>query len=336
MDNNFKTMVFALALLVLMIVVGVFGYVFIEDFSFFEALYMTVITMSTVGFKEVHELSPSGMIFTSVLIVLSFGVFATVITTATRYIVSGVFSNYYKIRKVKKQIEKIENHVIVVGYGRIGKQIVEDLLAHNQSVVLIEQNDNITEKIRSSNNLLFVQGDATNDEVLLEAGISRAKSLITALPIDADNLFVVLSARELNKGIKIISRASNDNSDKKLKHAGADNVIMPAKTGGTRMAKLVAQPDIVEFLDFVLVQDTGSVRLEEVSCASLSKAHDIKTIRELDIRNKSGANIVGLRRADGSYIVNPIPDETISREDKIFALGTNQDLIKLKDILRKL
>jgi voltage-gated potassium channel len=336
MDNNFKTMVFALALLVLMIVVGVFGYVFIEDFSFFEALYMTVITMSTVGFKEVHELSPSGMIFTSVLIVLSFGVFATVITTATRYIVSGVFSNYYKIRKVKKQIEKIENHVIVVGYGRIGKQIVEDLLAHNQSVVLIEQNDNIIEKIRSSNNLLFVQGDATNDEVLLEAGISRAKSLITALPIDADNLFVVLSARELNKGIKIISRASNDNSDKKLKHAGADNVIMPAKTGGTRMAKLVAQPDIVEFLDFVLVQDTGSVRLEEVSCASLSKAHDIKTIRELDIRNKSGANIVGLRRADGSYIVNPIPDETISREDKIFALGTNQDLIKLKDILRKL
>jgi voltage-gated potassium channel len=336
MDNNFKTMVFALALLVLMIVVGVFGYVFIEDFSFFEALYMTVITMSTVGFKEVHELSPSGMIFTSVLIVLSFGVFATVITTATRYIVSGVFSNYYKIRKVKKQIEKIENHVIVVGYGRIGKQIVEDLLAHNQSVVLIEQNDNITEKIRSSNNLLFVQGDATNDEVLLEAGISRAKSLISALPIDADNLFVVLSARELNKGIKIISRASNDNSDKKLKHAGADNVIMPAKTGGTRMAKLVAQPDIVEFLDFVLVQDTGSVRLEEVSCASLSKAHDIKTIRELDIRNKSGANIVGLRRADGSYIVNPIPDETISREDKIFALGTNQDLIKLKDILRKL
>jgi voltage-gated potassium channel len=336
MDNNFKTMVFALALLVLMIVVGVFGYVFIEDFSFFEALYMTVITMSTVGFKEVHELSPSGMIFTSVLIVLSFGVFATVITTATRYIVSGVFSNYYKIRKVKKQIEKIENHVIVVGYGRIGKQIVEDLLAHNQSVVLIEQNDNIIEKIRSSNNLLFVQGDATNDEVLLEAGISRAKSLITALPIDADNLFVVLSARELNKGIKIISRASNDNSDKKLKHAGADNVIMPAKTGGTRMAKLVAQPDIVEFLDFVLMQDTGSVRLEEVSCASLSKAHDIKTIRELDIRNKSGANIVGLRRADGSYIVNPIPDETISREDKIFALGTNQDLIKLKDILRKL
>lgn len=336
MDSNFKTMIFALALLLLMIIVGVTGYIIIEGFGFFEAVYMTVITMSTVGFKEVHELSQAGMIFTSILIVLSFGVFATVITTATKYIVTGVFSSYFKIRKVKKQIEKIENHVIVVGYGRIGKQIVEDLIAHNQRVVLIEQDENIIEKIRTDSKLLFVHGDATNDEVLIEAGIMRANSLITALPIDADNLFVVLSAREMHNTIKIISRASNENSDKKLKHAGADNVIMPAKTGGTRMAKLVAQPDIVEFLDFVLVQDTGSVRLEEVSCASLSKAHDIKTIRELDIRNKSGANIVGLRRADGSYIVNPIPDETISREDKIFALGTTEDLNKLKDILREL
>ncbi|HXK80888.1 MAG TPA: potassium channel protein [Bacteroidales bacterium] len=334
MDSNFKTMIFAIALLLLMIIIGVLGYIVIENFKFYEALYMTVITMSTVGFKEVHELSQAGMIFTSILIVLSFGVFATVITTATKYIVSGVFSSYFKIRKVKKQIERIENHVIVVGFGRIGKQVAEDLIAHNQSVVIIEQNLSIVEKIRNTTNLLFVHGDATNDEALVEAGIMRAKALISALKIDADNLFVVLSAREMNNNLKIISRASNENSDKKLKHAGADNVIMPAKTGGTRMAKLVAQPDIVEFLDFVLVQDTGSVRLEEVSCYSLSETNDVKTIRELDIRNISGANIVGLRRADGSYIINPTPDETISKNDKIFALGFTEDLKKLKEILR--
>jgi voltage-gated potassium channel len=334
-ESSLWTIIIALLILLLMIISGIIGYMLIEDFTFVEAVYMTVITMSTVGFSEVRDLSQVGMIFTSVLIVFSFGVFATVITTATRYIVSGVFSNYYKLNKVKKRIERIDNHVIVVGYGRIGKQIIEELTAHNQPVVLIEQKEGIIDAIRNETSLLFVQGDATVDEVLIEAGIMRAKALITALPIDADNLFVVLSAREMNDKIKIISRAADEQSDKKLKHAGANNVIMPSKTGGTRMAKLVAQPDIVEFLDYILLQDMKSVKLEEVSCESLSCEYQNKSIRDLDIRNISGANIVGLRRGDGSYIINPGADELLSCEDKIFALGLPEDLEKLKQVLRK-
>ena len=334
-ESSFRTVIIAISLLVLMIITSIVGFMLIEDFSFVESLYMTVITMSTVGFREVHTLSPAGMIFTSLLIVVSFGVFATVITTTTRYIVTGVFSNLYKSNKVKKRIERIEDHVIVVGYGRIGKQIIEELTSYNEKTVIIEENEDIVDVIRSETSLLFVQGNATQDEVLIEAGVMRAKAMITALPIDADNLFVVLSAREMNNDLKIISRAAEEHSDTKLKHAGADNVIMPSKTGGTRMAKLVAQPDIVEFLDNILLQDIEHVKLEEVSCETLSCKYENKTIKELDIRRKCGANIVGLRHSDGSYVINPSANEQLCCEDKIFALGSPEDLKNLKEILRE-
>ncbi len=223
--------------------------------------------------------------------------------------------------------------MIVVGYGRNGLQTVEDLVAHGKKIVIIEKNEHIINLICDETDLLYVYGDATNDEVLYAAGIERAKALITALPVDANNLFVVLSAREINPQLIIISRASNENSDIKLKRAGATNVIMPAKTGGKRMAKLVAQPDIVEFMDYVLLQAVNETNLEEVSCCHMISDHEKKTIGELKIRKSTGANIIGIRNKDGTYLVNPGPEVQLTSEDHIFVLGKQDEISELKKIM---
>ncbi|MGC9332247.1 MAG: potassium channel family protein [Bacteroidales bacterium] len=327
---NTKGIVIALFILLIIIILGVFGYIIIENYSFIDAIYMTIITIATVGFREVAPLSQPGKIFTIVLIFVSFSIYAYVISNFTRYIVSGIFTNYFKQKKMEKRIKNLSDHVIVVGYGRNGQQTIEDLVSHNKRIVIIEKNPEIISQIRDETDLLYVHGDATNDEVLLAAGTDRAKALITTLPVDADNLFVVLSACEINPQLKIIARASNEHSDIKLKRAGASNVIMPAKTGGQRMAKLVAQPDIVEFMDYVLLQTVNETNLEEISCCDMIDDHDKKTIGELKIRQSTGANIIGIRRKDGSYLVNPGADVQLSSDDHIFVLGKQDEISKLK------
>ena len=178
---------------------------------------------------------------------------------------------------------------------------------------------------------LVLKGDATQDEILLQAGIQRARSLIATLPVDADNLFIVLSARSLNPKLNIISRASDDNSDKKLKTAGADHVIMPDMVGGAHMASLVMKPDVVEFIDYV----TGvgvDINLEEITFEKLPEDFKNKTIRELEVRNKSGANIIGFKTAQGEFVINPSPETKLIPNAKLFVLGTSEQISKLKEI----
>ncbi len=257
--ENFKSIYVSISLLLLIVIVGTTGYILIEGFTFTEAFFMTIITISTVGFREVKPLTEFGQFFTAFLIVISFGIFAYAVTTLTRYIVDGVLRNYLKDNKVKTRIEKLSNHVIVVGYGRNGRQAIEELKRHKFQVVVVDNDVSIIETIRENANTLYIRGDATQDETLLDAKIDKARALITALPNDADNLFVVLTARSMNPDITIISRASNFNTDKKLRSAGATNVIMPDKIGGQRMAKLVAQPDVVDFLEFVKLKEIEEV-----------------------------------------------------------------------------
>lgn len=330
---NTKGIIIAILILLFIIILGVVGYIVIENFHFIEALYMTIITIATVGFREVAPLSQPGKIFTIILILFSFSIYAYVISNITRYIVSGIFTNYFKKKKVEKRIKNLSDHVIVVGYGRNGQQTVEELVAHNKKIVIIENNPEIITFIRDETDLLYVQGDATNDDVLYAAGTEHAKALIASLPADADNLFVVLSAREINPQLKIITRASNENSDVKLKRAGANNVIMPSRTGGQRMAKLVAQPDIVEFMDYVLLQTITETNLEEVSCSQMLSDHKKKTIGELKIRKSTGANIIGIRRQDGTYLVNPGADVKLSSADHIFVLGKQDEIAELKKMM---
>jgi len=322
----------ALGLLITVSLVGLIGYI-VLGFTPVEAFYQTIITIATVGFKEVHPLSESGMIFTAVLIIFSFGIFAYAVTTLTRYIVEGVYRNTLKDRKVKRRIDKLSDHVVVCGYGRNGKQAVAELLDHAEPVLVIEKDPEIIEIIRDMENLLYIEGDAVDEEVLAQCRIEKARALIATLPVDADNLFVVLSAREMNPNLIIISRASLDHSDVKLKRAGANNVIMPDKIGGKRMAKLVAQPDIVEFIDYMLLQSSENIVLEELSCQNIASCFAGKSIRELDIRNETSANIIGMKREDNSYLINPLPETLLTPADKLFVLGTRRQIEALKELI---
>ena len=325
---NLRHLYFTLLLLLAVMAIGTVGYQ-ILGFTLPEAIYQTIITIATVGFEEVHPLDNRGMWFTSALVIFSFGIFAYAVTTFTRFIVEGVFRNTFKDSKVKRKIDRMSNHVVICGYGRNGKQAALELSQHDVPIVVIEQKADIVQAMRETPGMLYVEGDAADEEVLKNAGIQSARAMITTLPVDADNLFVVLTAKELNPELTIISRASQDHSDLKLKRAGATNVIMPDRIGGQRMAKLVAQPDIVEFLEMILLQTAKGVVLEEISCEKLASCYVGKSILELDIRNTSGANIIGMKRADQSYLINPLPETTLKSTDKLFALGTKTQIQQL-------
>ena len=327
-NYNLRHAYYTLGLLIAVMVIGSVGYR-ILGFTTSEAIYQTIITIATVGFEEVHPLDTRGMWFTSVLVVFSFGIFAYAVTTFTRFIVEGVFRNTFKDNKVKRKIDRISNHVVICGYGRNGKQAAWELLQHDVPLVVIEKDPDIVQSLRETPGMLYVEGDAEDENILRQANIESARALITSLPVDADNLFVVLTAKELNPGLKIIARASLENSDVKLKRAGASNVIMPDRIGGQRMAKLVAQPDIVEFLEIILLQSAENVILEEISCEKMASCYLDKSILELDIRNTSGANIIGMKRADKSYLINPLPETTLKSSDKLFALGTKSQIQQL-------
>lgn len=323
------------------IFIGVTGFILIEDYTIPEAIYMTIITVSTVGFSEVRPLTVEGRIFTAILIIFSFGTFVYAVTSISNYILNGEYKIYFKDLRINKKVSKINNHTIICGYGRNGKQAAHELKSHHRKYVVIEQDKELVEVLRGQHDIPFVEGDATFESHLEKAGIATASALITTLPKDADNLFVVLTAREMNPNLLIISRASKDNSDKKLRRAGADNVIMPDKIGGAHMASLVIKPDVIEFMDYVMGQGTSSINLEEITFENLPDELKNKTIRELGIRDKSGANIVGFRTPEGEYIINPSPDTIIMPQAKIFVLGTLDQIDAFKDftsqqtILRK-
>lgn len=327
---RFKKLYIALFVILLICVTGVVGFVLLEGYKVADALYMTIITISTVGYEEVVPLSENGRYFTIFLIVMSFGTFAYAISAISSYIVDGEFKRHLvEIRKTKK-INKLENHVIVCGYGRNGKQVIQELEESNQEYILIEREDEAIQEAIGDSCKNYIEGEATDDETLLTAGIKRAKALITTLPDDADNVFVVLTAREMRSDLIIISRASKDGSYKKLKRAGADNIVMPDKVGGSHMASLVLKPDVVEFFNQITGQDEN-ISIEEISYESLPAEFKNKSIEDLHIRKRSGANIVGLKNKDGKYIINPSPDSIITEGSKVFVLGMKnqiEDLLK--------
>jgi len=293
---------------------------------------MTIITVSTVGFGEVIPLSDAGKIFTSLLILSSLGIIAFFISVFSQQLIDMQMHFILPGYKQKLKFKKMENHVIVVGYGRNGQQVVQQLKDYNETFVVIDQSHKVVAD-QPNNKLNFIEGDATTDEVLEKAGIHKAKALITSLPIDADNLFVALTARSLNPGLKIISRAASESSEKKMKIAGVNSVIMPEKVGGAHMATLVAKPDIVEFLEHLTIHDVHNTQIFEIMSNDLPPSLHNKPIRELGIRASSGANIIGFKAPDGSYTLNPSADTPIIDGSKIFILGTLAQIDAMKKYL---
>ncbi|MCB9225290.1 MAG: potassium channel protein [Crocinitomicaceae bacterium] len=328
----FAKVYYALFVIIGIVVIGTVGFMIVEGWGFMDSFYMTIQTVSTVGFNEVNQLSSHGKMFTSFLIILSFGTFGYVVTAVSSYIVSGEYKKYFQEYKSLKTAEKMENHTIVCGYGRVGKQAAHDLKFYKKNFVVIERDLEITNDPQF-NEIPFIKGDSTDDQVLVRANISTASALITALPNDADNLFVVLSARELNPKLKIISRASSFSSMRKLRIAGANNVIMPDTVGGAHMASLVITPDMMEFMDLIKVSGRSSVNLEEITFQDLPEAYQNMTIGELEEYSKSGCNVIGYRSEEGEYIINPSNNMKISKNSKLFVLGNPEQIKKLNKVL---
>ncbi|MDC1105348.1 potassium channel protein [Prolixibacteraceae bacterium] len=334
-QKSTKTLRIGISIFVLIHTFGIVGYMFFEEYSFIDALYMTIITVSTVGFGEIKPLSDVGRLFTSALILMSLGNLAYLGTAVVTFIVEGELFEYIKNNRVNKRIHKLTDHVIVCGFGRNGEQACLELQDHEQDFVIIEKRDNVLTRIKESPNMLFIKGDATHEEILIAAGIDRARALIATTPNDADNVFVVLTAREMNPNLKIISRASERGSDMKLKRAGANNVIMPERMGGQRMSKLVMQPDVVEFMEYVLLQSNKDVALEEVGCDYMCRMFEGRTIDELKKVDVSGINIVGIKQKSGKYIYNPQNNYELERTDKLFVLGSVVQVSEFRTTLER-
>jgi voltage-gated potassium channel len=322
----------ALLLLFGILVMGSLGYMTIEKYNFVDALYMTVITISTVGFKEANPLDFQGKIFTILLIFTSVGIYGYILSVITDYISNSNLMEELKTKKVQQKIDKLKDHTIVCGYGRNGKQALAKLGYYNRPSVIIENDAELIREIELENNVLCVKGDATDDEVLKKAGIAGAASLIATLPSDANNLYIVLSARQLNKKCKIVSRASNDSSYSKLKIAGADNVIMPDKLGGSHMASLVVTPDIMEFIDRLSIEGKSATNLEEILIEDLPKEYQSKSILDLDLRKKTGCNVVAFITPEKIYVINPEVNTKLVPHSKIIVLGKPEQIEKLNQI----
>lgn len=317
----------ALLLVISILLIGVLGYRFIAYYSWVDALYMTVITISTVGFSEVAPLNNAAKLFTVGLISSSVLTLAYSISIITEYLMDKNSFEQFKNRKMKKKIDKLSNHIIICGFGRNGMQAAQKLSLYKRPFVVIEKDKDLIEK--HNDEMLFVHGNANEDEVLLESGIENAHSIIVALPNDADNLFVVLSARQINKSIGIISRASQESSYKKLKLAGANNVIMPDKIGGDHMASLVVMPDLVEFLDNLSILDDNKVNVEEVAIEAITSNGGLQTIKDLDFRNKTGCSIIGYKTPEREYIINPEATTILRPASKIIVLGRPEQILAL-------
>ena len=324
----FSRIYYFLLLLALVISGGTVGYMVIEGWSFIDSFYMTIITISTVGYGEVSELSLYGKLFTSFLIISSFGTFAYAITSVTTYLVGGEYRKYFKQYKTMKELKKMKNHVIICGFGRVGKQVAEDLAAHNNEFIVIEKNTEIIDH-EINQGITFLNGDSTNDEVLIQACIENAKAIITCLPKDADNIYVVLAAREFKNDILIVSRSSTQSAVSKLKMAGANNVIMPDSIGGSHMASLIANPDVMEFLDMIRVQGNQGANVESISFDELPKSLQNKSIKDLEAKKITGVTIIGFKSPTGEYIINPLVETLVEPGSRLFVLGNEEQIESL-------
>ena len=321
----------AILLLIALLSIGVVGFKMMLNLSWVDAVYMTVITITTVGYKEVQPLDDDSKIFTILLILTSVVIVGYAVKVITEYILSKNDVEEIKQKKMQKKIDNLKNHIIICGYGRNGKQAATKLLAYKRPYVVIEKNKDLVDKFQSDV-VPFVEGNANEDDILLRAGVDRAQCLISALPNDADNLFVVLSARQINKDMNIISRASQETSYKKLKLAGANNVILPDRIGGDHMASLVVVPGLIEFIDNLSIVGKANINIEEVPVEKFYNSTEVKTIRDLDLRKKTGCSVIGYKDVNGDYLVNPEADLKLVPNSKVIVLGRPEQIQMLNSV----
>ena len=327
--NSLKKVKYSLSTLIILIGGGTLGYAVIEDWGAFEALYMTVITLATVGYGEVHTLSHEGQIFTIFLIILGVGTIAYTISSMIQFMVEGQLYQILGRKKVQKRISRLKGHYIICGYGRIGRQISREFAAKPIPFIVVENNPDLCQRLEEDGHL-FIEGDATRDEVLEQAGIRQAKGLITGVTSDSANVYIVLTARGINPNLFIMARASEDGAEIKLMRAGANKVISPYIIGASRMAQAILRPAVVDFIDIAIGRESIELQMEEIPVVPESSLVG-KDLSQSGIRKELGLIIIGIKHAE-QMIFNPAAHTIIEAGHILIALGEYPNIQKLEII----
>ena len=329
--HHFRQTLISIALSILLISVGTLGYMAIEGWKFWPALYMTIITLATVGYGEVHPVGFYGRIFTMVLILLGVGYFLYMVSNLIQFLVEGRIRFVLGRRKLDKQINKLKEHYIICGYGRIGRVLAQFLIARYIDVVVIERNQNRIAKL-DEDDILYIIGEATDESVLTKAGIQKAKGMVTAVATDADNVFLVLIAKQLNPDLFIVARASQNSAKKTLQAAGADKVISPYDLGARRMAHAILRPTVIRFLEMAFADDRIDIQIEEVRVSPKSKMVGL-TMKDSGIRQEYDLMIIVIRKPDDTMTFNPKADTMIEADDVMVVVGTAKNIKQLERVL---
>jgi voltage-gated potassium channel len=318
------------ASLLAILVLGSLGYVWIEGWDFFDSLYMTVTTLTTVGYGEVHPLSPLGKSYTMVLILAGMGVLIYIITSLARVVVEGEIREALGKRKLLKRIKKLSGHYIICGFGRIGEIIARQLRDRGLSLVIIENKPELVTQLEESG-YYFVAGDATKEEVLVEAGIERARGLVAVVHSDASNVYIVLTARSLNPNLFIVARGEEPGATQKLLRAGADKVESPYEMGGRKMAHTILRPTVTTLMELAMHEGV-EWSMEEILVGETSPMIG-QALKDSGIRQKFELIVVAIKRADGEMLFNPTPKTLIQAGDTLILIGMRKNLEALEEVL---
>ena len=321
---------YSLIIAFLLFFISVIGYRWLEDFSWPEAIYMTVITLSTVGFGEVRPLTPEGRIFTAMVIVMGVITIAVLFSTLTEYVIAGELTGSIKKRQLMQKINNLKNHFIICGFGRVGEQVAAELVNLGMPCVVVDQNKAAIEQC-ALHQLNYIEGDATENETLLRAGIERAQGLVAALSSDADNVFAVLTARSLNTQLTIVGRSTGKESEEKLRMAGADRVVSPYQMAGYRIVSQLTRPHVTDFLDTAMRSKGLDFWLDEIRVSPSSPLVS-QSMGDAEIRSKTGANILSILRGEDHKLLDWSPDLRIQEEDMLIVVGKPAELKALADL----
>jgi voltage-gated potassium channel len=322
----------SISVLLALVSIGVTGYILIEGWPFLDALYMTIITLGTVGFKEVHDLSSYGKLFTICLIVVGVSVLGYIVGSLAQIMFEGQFQRIIGRKKVEKRIDSLKDHYIICGFGRIGQLICKEFAAKPLPFLVIEKHPEAHEKLHHEE-YLHLRGDATEDETLLRAGIMRAKGLISVVTSDTENVYITLTARGLNPELYILARSGEEGSELKLKRAGANKVVSPYVIGGGRMAQAILRPNVMDFIEIATGHEHLELQMEEILIPADS-AFVGENLISSGFRKETGTIIVGIKKKHGKMVFNPESHSKFEADDTMIVLGDPPSILKLEEMVR--
>ncbi len=332
--NRSKHFLFSILLSVFILLLGTAGYMIIEGWDLIDSMYMTVITLTTVGFGEVHKISNLGRLFTIVLIFFGAGFFVYIAGTVVQFMVEGRINEILGRRRLDKKINRLTNHYIACGYGRIGRVLCQNLSSKPVNLVVVEKSSALVPAM-DLDGVLYISGDATDEENLVKAGIQRAKVLVAALATDTDNVFLVLTARQLNPDIFIMARSSSEKSKSKLMAAGANKVESPYDIGAINMAHRILRPTVTNFLDLTFSHKRKDIQMEEIPVNPSSKLVNVM-LKDSGIRQQFSLIIIAIKKEDDDMLFNPSFETVLKSGDTVIAVGEDHNLLKLEKVLNPL